>query len=242
MEVLQEMVQKGRHIRGLNILPLKFEVERQVSSLGRDSKGRDSRDSFSPVEMMQNGSLSPRRPCSANIGNEQKSTLIEEGQMGSKCDGFFLLPANVSSSNVLSLPRPSPEPDVLASGNSIPTPSEVAKGGWDDNEFQKTCELLRPPDAWSKDRCRSQNLQGLSAKGSPIAFSLVLKAWQDGPERLWDSGLSPLPSERPAAIEKRNLRRILVVEPPPTRSCPFSATGLLVGAASPVASGSLKVS
>jgi hypothetical protein len=236
------MAQKDRHIWGPNILPLQFEVERQVSSLGRDCKGRDGRDSFSPVEMMQDGSFSPQRPCSANIGNEQKSTLIEEGQMGSKCDGFFLLPANVSSSNVLSLPRPFPEPDVLASGNSIPTPSEVATGGWDDNEFQKTCELLRPPDAWSKDRCCSKKLQGLSAKGSLIAFSLVLRAWQDDLERLWDSGLLPLPSGKCAAIEKRNLRRILVVEPPPTRSCPFSTTGLLAGAASPVASGSLEVS
>jgi hypothetical protein len=241
-EVLQEMAQKDRHIWGLNILPLKLEVKRQVSSPGRDSKGRDGRDSFSPVEMTQDGSLSPRCPCSANIGNEQKSTLIEEGQMGSKCDGFFLLPANVPSSNVLSLPRPFPEPDVLAFGNSIPTPSEVAKGGWGDNEFQKICELLRPHGAWSKDRCCSQKLQGLSAKASPIAFSLVLKVWQDDPERLSDSSLFPLPSERPVAIEKRNLRRILVVEPPPTRSCPFLATGLLVGAASPVALGSLKVS
>ena len=155
---------------------------------------------------------------------------------------LFLLPAIVSSSSILSPLRSFPEPGALASDNSIPTPSEVARGDWDDNEFQKTCELARPPVSWSKDRCRSQRLKGLSAKGLLIVSSLFLRAWQDDPERLWDLDPPSLPFERPAAIEKQSLRRIPLVVPPPTSLCPSLATGSLVGAASPIASGFLEVS
>jgi hypothetical protein len=162
--------------------------------------------------------------------------------MGSKCGSFFLLPAIVSSSSVLSPLHSFPEPGVRASDNSIPIPSGVAKGDWDDNEFQKTCELVQPPVSWSKDRCRSQRLKGLSAKDLPIASSLVLRAWQDDPGRLLDLNLLPLSFERPDAIEKQNLQKILPVELPPTSSCPSLATGLLVGAAFPIASGFLRVS
>ena len=152
-KVSQKMTQKEGHIRGLNILPLESEVKPQMPPLGRDGEAGDSRDSISPIEMIQEGSLSPWRPCSANIGNEQKLTFIEKSQMGSKCDGFFLLPANVSSSSVLSPPRLFPEPCVLASGNSILALSGVARDGWDDSEFQRSFELPRPPVSWSKGRC-----------------------------------------------------------------------------------------
>jgi len=238
----QEMAHKGRHIKGIDIFPLKSEVEPQASPLGRDGETGDGRDPVSPVKMMQDGSLSPRRPCPTYIGDEKKPTFIEKGQMGSKCDGFFLLPANASFSNVLSPPRLFPEPAVPASDNSTLTPSEVAKDDWDDNESQKTCESPRPPGAWSKDRCCNQNPPRPSAKDSPIASSPVPKAWKDDPERPCNSALSLLPFERSAAIEKRNLLRSLPVLPPPTRSCPSPATGSLVGAASPVASGFLEVS
>jgi hypothetical protein len=241
-EVLQKMAQKEGHIRGLDILPLKAEVKSQMSPFGRDGEAGDGRDSISPVEMMQEGSLTPWRPSSANIGNEQKPTFIEKGQMGSKCGGFFLLPANVFSSNVLSPPRPFPEPDALASDNSILTLSGVARDGWDDSEFQRPFELPRPPVSWSKGRCCSQKPKDLSAKGSLTVSSPALKVWKDDPERSCNSALSLLPFERPAAIEKRSLRRNLFVEPPPTKSCPSLAAGSLVGAASPVASGFLKVS
>jgi len=241
-EVLQEVVQEVSHVKRLKILPLESEVKPQVSPLGRDAKTGDGRDSVSPVKMMQDRSLSPRCPCPTNIGNEEKPALIEKGQMGSKCDGFFLLPAIVSSSSVLSPLRSFPEPGALASDNSIPTPSEAAKGDWDDNEFQKTCELARPPVSWSKDRCRSQRLKGLSAEDLLIASSLVLRAWQDDPERLWDLDPPPLPFERSAAIGKQSLQKILPGGPPPTSSCPSLATGSLAGAASPIASGFLRVS
>jgi hypothetical protein len=223
-EVLQEMAQKDRHIWGLNILPLKSEVKRQMSLFGRDGKGGNGRNPLSPVEMMQDRGLSLRRPRPAHIGDEQKPNLIDKGQMGSKCGGFFLLLANLSSSSVLSPPRPFPEPGVPASDNSIPTPSAVAKDGWDDSESQRTFELPRPPFAWSKDRCCSQTPKALSTKGSPIASFPVLKAWEDGPERPCNPDPFPLPFERSAAIEKRSLRKSLLVEPPPTRSCPSPAT------------------
>jgi hypothetical protein len=42
------------------------------------------------------------------------------------------------------------------------------------------------------------------------------------------------PFGRPAAIEKRNLQRNLLVEPPPTRLCSSQAIGSLVGVASPL--------
>jgi hypothetical protein len=241
-EVSQKMTQKEGNIRGLNILLLEPEVKPQMPPLGRDGEAGDSRDSISPVEMIQNGSLSPRRPGSANIGNEQKPTFIEKSQMGSKYDGFFLLRANVSSSSVLSPPRLFPEPYVLVSDNSILALSGVARDGWDDSEFRRSFELPRPPVSWSKDRYCSQKPKDLSAKGSPIASFLVPKAWQDDPGRLCNSDPSPLPFERSAAIEKQSLQRSLLVVPPPTRSCPSPATGSLGGAASPVASGFLKVS
>lgn len=77
-EVLQKMVQKEGDIRGLNILPLESEVKSQMPPLGRDGEARNGRESVSPVEMMQEGSLSLRRPCSADIGNEQKPPFIKK--------------------------------------------------------------------------------------------------------------------------------------------------------------------
>lgn len=78
-EVLQEMAQEDGQVQGLHILALESEVKHQVSLLGRDGKGGDSQNPLSPAEMMQDRSLSPWRPCSANIGDEQKPTLIEKG-------------------------------------------------------------------------------------------------------------------------------------------------------------------
>lgn len=108
-EVVQETAQKDPHIRSLNIFALESEVKCQVLLLGRDGKGRDGQNFVSPVEMMQDGILPSRCPCSANTGDEKKPALLKKRQMGSKCDSFFLLPANVSSS-VLSPLLPLPEP------------------------------------------------------------------------------------------------------------------------------------
>ena len=241
-EVSQKMAHKHRYIRSLDIFLLQVVVQPHAPVLGRNRENCDRGNPISSVEMMQDRCVSSRCPRSAHMGNEQKAAFIEKCQVGAIREGFFLSPATVSSSSALFPSRFFPVHDVPASGNSIPTRSAPARDGWDDSECQGSYELPRPHAVWSTDRCCNQMPGDPSIKALPGVASLPPKACRDVPAMLCTSALPPLLFERLPAIETQSLRRNQLVEPLPTESCPFSAIGSLVGAASPIASGCLEVS
>lgn len=236
------MAHKPCYIRGLDISLLQMVVQPHAPVLRRNSESRNRGNPISSVVMTQDRSVSSRCPRSAHMGNEQKPAFIEKCQVGAIREGFFLSPATVSSSSALFPPRFSPVHDVPASDNSIPTQSARARDGWDDSECQGSCELPRPPAAWSRDRCCNQMPGDPSIKALPSVSFRPPRAWKDVPAMLCTSDLAPLLFERPPAIETQSLRTNPLVGPQPTVSCPCSATGLRVGAAFPIASGCLGVS
>lgn len=236
------MVHKPRYIRGLDISLLQMVVQPHTPVLGRNRESRDRGNPISSVAMMQDRGVSSRCPCSAHMGNEQKPAFIEKCQVGARREGFFLSSATLSSSSALFPFRFSPAHDVPAFDNSIPTLPARARDGWDDSECQGSCELPRPPVAWSRDRCCTQRPGDPSTKDLPSVSFRPPKAWKDVPAMLCTSDLSPLLFERPPAIETQSLWTNPRVGLQPTVSCPCSATGLRVGVAFPIASGCLEVS
>lgn len=236
------MAHKHCYIKGLDISLLQVVVQPHAPVLGRNRESRDRGNPISSVAMMQDRCVSSRCPGSAHMGNEQKPAFIEKCQVGARREGFFLSLATVSSSSALCPSRFSPWHAVPAFGNSIPVLPARARDGWDDSECQGSCELPRPPVAWSRDRWCTQRPGDLAIKALPRVSSLPPKAWRGVPAMLCTSDLSPLLFERPPAIETQSLLRNSLVEPLPTVSCPCSAIGLRVGAAFPIASGCLEVS
>jgi len=241
-EMSQKVPQEKSHVQSFEIFLLQAKVKRQAPPLRRKAESRNGRNPISSVEMMQDGGLSAGRPGPANIGDKQKTAFIEKGQMGSKCGSFFLLPASDSPASLLFPARFFPELDARVFDNSIPVRSGVARYDWDDSEPQNSCELFWQPGEWSRDRCHSQKLTGLSLTNLLSVSSRPQIVWEVAPMPSWRSTHLPLLFDRIAASEIPNLLTNQPVLTRPTIACPFSATGSRVGAAAPAASGCLEVS
>ena len=119
--VLQEIAKKEDDLLACNVVGVQVNIEPQpVSSRGN----RDARNGGDPIALVtvpHDGSLTRRGPRPADVGHEQETAFVEEGQMGPKSCGFFLSRAMWSSSIVRLPPRHARLRDVPVSGNSIPT-------------------------------------------------------------------------------------------------------------------------
>ncbi len=241
-EMKEKMAQKDCHLDTPNVPLLKVVIKPQMSSLGRNGKSRERRNPFPFVEVIQSRRLPLRSPSPAERRDEKETALIQKYQMGAKCGGFFLWPANDTSSNVRFLPRPVPGLSVPASGNSSPSLLTVARYGWDDTGLQKSFESLPPPVASSTVPSDSQQPLGPSRESQQVAVFLPLKAWEDALEPVCNLALFLLSVGRPVASETRSLPMSTLFLPPPIKSCPLLAIGWLGGDAFPIAEGFLEVS
>ena len=111
-------------------------IQSNPPSLGRHADCRDRLNLAPMAGTLQDRGLSPRRPSPADVRDEQKSTLIEEDQVGPTSVGVFLYGANDSASSVRSPSRPALEPVSPASDNSSPDPPEPSTHDADGNGSQ----------------------------------------------------------------------------------------------------------
>lgn len=98
--LVQQLPQKSHHLFAGNILPMKLRIQSQMPVTWRDSDARNNRDAIPPVTMPQERCFSDRCPCSPNGGDEQKTTLIKEGQVRAAFPSLFLYAAKRNASNV----------------------------------------------------------------------------------------------------------------------------------------------
>ena len=121
--VLQKIAKKQGDLLACNVVGVQVNIEPHASSSRRNRDARNGGDPISFVAVPQDRSFTRRGPRPADVGNEQETAFVEEGQMGPKSCGFFLSRAMWSSSIVRWPSRHAGSPDVWASGNSIPTPA-----------------------------------------------------------------------------------------------------------------------
>jgi hypothetical protein len=141
--------------------------------LGRNRKRTDGGNFTALIRVVMHGCLSLWCPSSAQVGNEQKATFIEENQMGTKFFGFFLYKATGSASIFGSLPHPFARLYALAFGNSIPSSSLFSKHGQDDTLPQTAFLLLQQYASESISQLNNQPSK-VPSIGSSQAFSAVL--------------------------------------------------------------------
>lgn len=116
----QQVLQEANDFRPGHVVAVETDVKSHSFAEGGDGEAGDDRKLLTPVAMPQEGGAAHRRPGSTDIGDEEKSALIEKGEMGPKCLGFFLFGARDISSIGRWPPRPAAGPVVPASGNSSP--------------------------------------------------------------------------------------------------------------------------
>src|SRR5260370_39831960 len=103
---------------------MEVQVESQVLSSEADSHGGDSRDPVVAVAMLDDGCLATRRPSAPEVGDHEKTALVEEGQVRPQPLGFFLMA--VQGSGLQRLPSFSFRPRAARLGY-LPTPHEVGQ-------------------------------------------------------------------------------------------------------------------
>ena len=208
-------------------------VESKPFSFWRDRDSRDSRY-LCPASGNNEGRGFPfDRPGSLDIGNKRESTLIKEGQAGSKPDGLFLYGArrDVSSSGL-------PLPDVLwlsseVSDSSSPDCSSDSRdsryssvlgnfSGLSGRYVSKSKVLLNNRLPWALSlRCAPEFSSACPTRAKDVLYWGLILA-HCGPSTC-SSGASAL----------RSLKKRSVPGPPSDRYGPVSASERPVAAAFP---------
>lgn len=131
-EMLEHIAEEGLHLRSGDIARVKVDEQSHALAFRRDGNCGDGGNPVTLVAVTVNWRLARGRPCLSNIGDEQKSALIEEREMGPKFLRFFLYVAMFSFSNVQWQSRPVGWRDAPAFANSIPYFSAMARYSQDD--------------------------------------------------------------------------------------------------------------
>ena len=136
-KVAQKMPEKGDHLWGPDIL-LRMESDQQTEPLSfrRDTYSRDCRYLGPAAGCDENGGMTPTGPGPGDVGDQEKTGLIQKSQMGSKPFGLFLYGARLSASSNEWLPRFSPVPFWSASDSSSPANPSPSKGSRYSNRLQ----------------------------------------------------------------------------------------------------------
>src|SRR5882672_23542 len=95
----EQQTQELGHVHSLEVVLSKLDVEAQARALGRNREGRDDRDPVVLVVVAHDRGASSRAPRPPARWNEHEAALIEEGDVGAKPSGFFLLPATCAGSS-----------------------------------------------------------------------------------------------------------------------------------------------
>lgn len=242
-QVAEQVVEELGHLRGLDVLSnMEPGIQCDSSSFRREAEGRNGRDLFPLSRTPKDRGLSPWRPRPDNIGNQKKSALIKEYQVGSKLSGVFLYAATNIFSSKQSPSRLVPDLVSLVSDNSIPSLLEISTDGWDGRKCQIDFELFPLPGAESRDRSYSRH--SLLPSGESVSAS----SFDAG--SIWVAFLAPVSNPRPGRLfsdtlstsDKPSLQNIRSPVILPADSSISSSTRWPAGASAPVVFGFHKVS
>ena len=171
-KMTQKVVQKSLNLRCFDVFTgIESDIQGGALSFRRNADSGNSRY-FRPIARhRQMGSLSPRRPCAPDIGNQEKTAFVKKYQMGTSLIRVFLYAAIRSVSSVVWLFRRVLGLSFRVSGSSSPSRLEDARGDWGDTSHQTVFLLPRQRALWSIDRCGIPSRTPLSVRFASRFFS-----------------------------------------------------------------------
>lgn len=196
-QMTQQLAQERNDLQSGNIVGMEPHVKPQPPAPGRNSQDADDRYFVPPITVPQDRGLANWSPCPTDVGNQQKSTLVEKPQMGPKSFGLFLYVARPAPSTDRLHPRHVATPASQASGSSssipgatISTPPRMCNGPH--TAFRPVSRSAsmsttlccvrppRPPSATSLVGRLSVPASGDSDDPSGHAFSILSSLSSDG--------------------------------------------------------------
>jgi hypothetical protein len=97
--VAQQASHEARDVNSLEVVGLEADVQPHMLALGGHCMGCQGRDAVMLVAVGNDWRVACRGPGAPSRGDEQKSTFIQEGQVGPQAVSFFLSPATCSASS-----------------------------------------------------------------------------------------------------------------------------------------------
>src|ERR671919_2684411 len=89
--MLEQFAQKGFHIKSIEVSPMKLQIERQMFPFRRDAERAKGRNLVSLQRVVMHRGLPSGGPSPEQIRGQQKATLIEENQVGTKSLVLFFI-------------------------------------------------------------------------------------------------------------------------------------------------------
>lgn len=89
-QVPEQVLEERADVEASEIAGATAEIERQAPPLGRHRHPAADREAVVPVAVPQIRRLPSGRPGPAHVGDEQKTALIDEDEMGATSSGVFL--------------------------------------------------------------------------------------------------------------------------------------------------------
>jgi hypothetical protein len=129
--------------------------------------------------------LTSRGPSPDQFRDQQKATLIEENQVGTKSLGFFLSSAIGTASNAQSLAHRVVWIGLLASGNSTPCPPTASTHDPDDSSPGNAARLLQLPASRSRDQLSSLLEAALLEECAQAWLARALRVKRGGQDLAW---------------------------------------------------------
>lgn len=132
-QMTQQLAQERNYLQSSDIVGMEPYVKPQPPASGRNSQDADNRYFVPPVAVPQDRGLANGSPCPTDVGNQQKTALVEKTQMGPKPFGLFLYVARPAPSTAGFHPRPVATPASLGfwqlqfnpRRNNFHTPTDV---------------------------------------------------------------------------------------------------------------------
>lgn len=88
-QMAKQVLEEGTDVEAAEIARTTPEIECHAPPLGRDGQPATDREAIVPIAMADAWGLALGRPGAADVGDEQKPTLIDEREMGATSSGVF---------------------------------------------------------------------------------------------------------------------------------------------------------
>jgi hypothetical protein len=204
-KVAEDVFEKTDDLQSGDIVSMQADIEPHAPVRWRDSDSGNGGDFVPLVTVPKNGGTANRTPCFDDVGNEEKTALIEEDQMGFKPSGFFLCEAMSPVSSMRWPSRPAEWPFSSASASSIGDLSkESSRRDSGDIVSQNVSRSTRPCAAASRYPLSNLQIEPLEATVFAVLSSWIRKVPRGAPEMVLTEALSILPFATPDASEQRN--------------------------------------
>lgn len=170
-KMLKKMSQKRDDIQAGEIMGTHSDIEGHSLPVRRGDQRTECRNPVLPIKVSDQWRLPSDSPCPLEVRDEQKSTFVEEDQIGSDLFCVFLYVAICNVSSAQWLPHPAVMRAVLVSGSSNQDWSTVSRCDSGDMSHQNTSESIVQHGLMSKGQWCIPGRQTPSAEAPEVSLS-----------------------------------------------------------------------